>query len=106
METVKGLMRLFRSFTEELFGFGPQQAESLKDAACSICCFREAKGAITPQAMLETRVAAGVRDYTLIKGAADKLFVIEDHKVLGAEHSIVYPLHPGCGLYAMSTEEN
>ena len=101
METVTKLIRLVRSFTEELFGFGPQQANDLKESACSICRFREAIGATTPQAMLETREASGVNNYTTVKGAADEVFVIEDHKVLRAEHSIVYPLHARRGLYAI-----
>jgi|SRR6266852_1099651 len=88
-------MRLFRSFAEEFFGFRPQKAESPKDSACPICRFREAKRATTPQALLETREASGVRDYTVIEGAADKRFVVEDHKIVGSEHLIVYPLNHG-----------
>jgi hypothetical protein len=95
-------MRLFRSFAEELFGFRSQEANSLKDSACPICRFREAIGANTPQALLETREASGVHDCTLIEGAADKRFVVEDHKILGSEHLVVYPLNHGADYMPMT----
>lgn len=104
MASLAKLIRVVRSFTEQLFGFGPQQANDLKESACSICRFREAVGATTPQAMLETREASGVDNYTTVKGAADEMFIIEDHKVLGAEHSVVYPLHARRGLYVRDSE--
>ena len=92
---MNALVRFFRSFAKHSLGFRSQKAKSLKDSACPICRFREAKGATSPLALLETREASGVHDYTIIKGAADKRFVVEDHKVLGSEHLIVYPLNHG-----------
>jgi hypothetical protein len=102
METMTGLIRLVRSFTKHLLGVWVQQTKMLKNSPCPICRFREAKGATTAHAMLETREASGVKDYTIIKGAADKRFVVEDHKVLGSEHLVVYPLNHGADYMPMA----
>jgi hypothetical protein len=89
------LMSFLRPFAKHLLGIRVQKTKSLEDSACPICRFREAKGATTANALLETREASGVHDYTIIKGAADKCFVVEDHKVFGAEHLVVYALNHG-----------